>query len=266
MKKKICVIVAASVLSIAMLCSGCSESDPDSGKTSPTANITAKPTATATKTSPPTSEGDPTASSATAQPEPEGKNLLYFALEEDPIESPTENLWGPVAPDKWTGPCWERKIEEVEIDGEYVNCLYVTHTITDETGANIGNVFGVGDIIEPNKKYKFTVTLKYTDSTEASDPSHRDWMYITCNAAKQNVTADNNQGSGLKFQASDEWQKLEYVFTTGNKLPTYIENNNHAQDPYIMVGPSCDYQRFYGEVSNGIELWISEVSLVELAE
>ena len=250
----------AAVASVAMLFTGCSRDDSDEGKTTPTA----KETASATPTGEPATPAAGTPSGA--EPTPGAKNLMYFALEEDSLEPPAGNQWGPVASDRWTGPCWDRRIEEVEIDGEYVDCLYVTHTVTDENGSNIGNVFGVGDIIEPNKTYQFTVTFKYTDPTAKTDPGHRELMYITCNAARENVLATDNLKSGIKFSASDDWQTIEYTFTTGDKFPEYKEGDNHAQEPYIMVGPSCDYQRFYGEVSDGIELWISAVSLVEVTQ
>ena len=263
MKKKIYLLLLMSLISVTILFSACKSDDPKNVKTSPSATIVATKAPT-----PPTSTPTSTASesSPTAEPTSEGKNLMYFALEEDSLEPSSGNQWGPVVSDKWTGPCWDRKIEEVEINGEYVDCLYVTHNATDTTGNNIGNVFGVAEIIEPNKTYKFTVTLKYTDPTDPADANYRDLMYITCNAAKENVAAVDNRGSGLPFHASEKWQTFEYTFTTGATMPEYIENDVHAQEPYIMVGPSCNCQRFYGEVSSGMELWISDVSLVEVVK
>ena len=272
MKKKIFFIFTAVVLVFSMVLAGCSSDDPKEPDTTPT-KAPSSASATANKTSTPkaenTSSPAPTESDSTKAPVV--KNLMDGAISEDLIKMSWE-----VEEGMWTGPypvpphidSPAKYIEEQDVNGETKDCLVVTYpTDTNQAsygcGTNVGNVYGIGDVIEKNTTYKFTVTLKYTDPTKAGEAGHEELMCITSNAAKENVTSANNTGSIVKFTASDDWQTLEYIFTTGDEMPSKNDDNEHDEPPYIMVGPSCDFQRPYGSTSVGMTLVIADVSLVE---
>lgn len=259
MKKKFFIILGTAVLSFALVLTGCNKEDGESKATA-----TKSPTASAS-TATPKNEATPSATPTTATPtkDPNApKNLLDDVLSEDYFQNPAGFE---INDDMWSGPAL-REIVEADVNGTKMDCLSVKLMENAATfGNNMGNVFGASEILKTNTTYKFTVTFKYTDPTEPTDANHRELMYITCNAAKENLPSEaaNNLGSGIKFSAKDEWQTIEYVFTTGAALP---EDNGteHGKTAYIMVGPSCDYQRPYGEASVDSELLIASVSLFEV--
>ncbi len=257
MKKIFSCIGKIFLVFLIIFCPACAKQTPEDPAPTPTT----APTAAATPTSMPT----PTAAPTKAPPP---KELLEGVL--DAEEATVLNTWD-VVNGAWCGPAPERVILEEDVDGESQECLYVGFPAELEdwgAGSNVGNVFGVADILEPNKSYKLTVKLKYTDPTKAGDNGHKELMYITCNAAVENAEAADLRGSGIRFYSSDDWQTIEYLFQTGDTFPEDIKEapdsaNEFSAPPFIMVGPSCNFQRAYGEVSPGMELLIAEFSLIE---
>ena len=249
-KKMLTISLLAFVILCVALFAGCKKDD-DKGSAatasaSPKATATAQPTATAVATQ------SPTTAPATATPAAE-KNLLDFAIEDEPSLLGGDT-WTAID-DVWGGPLQEKRdgaenaalqelVEEELSDGTSGICY---HFYSDSTlGYHIvGNTFGLGNVVSPNKTYKVTATLKYTVPNPGAE---KDDMHIVYSGA--------DKSTAVKVESKNEWQKVEYTFTTGADI----------DGTYLVIGPiSLDgLSIMLGDIQAGFDLLIENINLVEV--
>lgn len=249
--KRFHLFITISILILTAAClvlfTGCKKDEEGGATASPTAPVkTSSPTAAAT---PETTPGSATAPATEA---PKEKNLLYYAIDDDPSLLGGDS-WVPLE-GQWAGPLNEKRdcedfakqefVEATLSDGTEGICY---HFFSDSTtGYHVnGNTFGIMDLLEKNKTYKLTVTLKYT-VPKPGDP--RDCMGLGCNIGGTPV---------MKIKASEEWQTITYTFKTG----TDLENAFIYISPY---GAVMDAGMIVGEILAGFDLLVSEITLVEV--
>ncbi len=242
-----CIVLMVCCVS---LFAGCQKDDADKPAASPsgtpktTAAIATSPVTTAPATATSTPE-------ATAAPTSNEKNLLDFAIEEDPLllggDSwvPIEEVWaGPLQEvrDGCESPAKQEFVDETLSNGEEGTCYHFYSEA--ETGYHIvGNTFGITDLVEANKTYKLTVSLKYTVPNPGAE---RDNMGVGCNVG---------EAPAVKVPSSSEWQTVTYTFTVGENFETV----------YIYVSPiDHPHEIVIGDIQAGFDLLIESISLVEV--
>ena len=244
--KIFCTFVAILVMiSCVALFAGCSKDDAE-----PKATATA--TASATATAKPTEAATATPE-ATATPTPSKRNLLSYAIEDDPTLIDGDKWVAQL--DKWAGPLNEKRdgcesfaqqefTEATLPDGTEGTCYHFFSEA--ETGFHvIGNTFGLWDTLEANKSYTLTVTLKYTVPNPGT------------NLDNMHVGYSLDSTSKVKVAASEEWQTVTCNFKTGADIP--------EGQAYIYVGPATGGHPsiMIGDIQAGFDLLICDVSLVE---
>lgn len=253
--KKIKRILLVSCVLLTIGCmtlfTGCKDDGTDAG----TATATPKTTPTATpaaNTPTPTPTAEAATATATATAGTNGKNLLDFAIEDDPLLlggdswAPIEETWaGPLQEvrDGCESPAQQELIEETRADGTEDIC-YHFYSEAEEGFHIIGNTMGITDLVEANKTYQLTVSLKYTVPNPGGE---RDNMAVGCNAGAAPAT---------KVQSSEEWQTVTYTFTVGENFETvyiYVGPVNHPHESIVI-----------GEIQAGFDLLIDHISLVEV--
>ena len=235
----------------AMLLAGCGGSGTSSSETpSSTPSSSDK-----SDVSTPSSETPSTPESETpSEPEsgtPSGENLLANAL------AGNEELLGGdswAAKDgAWAGPLQEVRegaesyaqqafVEETRSDGSKGIC-YRFYSEATKGWHTTGNTFGISSLLEANKSYKLTVSLKLT----VPNPGEKDSIEV-------GVTNSTENSGPVTVTAKDEWQTVTYTFKTG-----FIFDG-----AYIYVGPSgVNNSIVLGEIQAGFNLLIDSISLVE---
>ncbi len=256
--EKIKRLIIAACTALAVCCislfAGCTS---DSGEeTEPTASPTAPATSAAAPTEAPADEfSSPEATTeATATPDAEEQNLLEYAIEDDGLLLGGDS-WTPIE-ETWAGPLQEKRdgcessamqefVETTCSDGNEGICYHFYSEAT--TGYHIvGNTYGISDLIEANKTYKLTVSLKYTvpNPGEAMDN-----MAIGCSL---------DETSMVKVNSSENWQTVTCTFTVGDEFETayiYVSPVEHEHESIVI-----------GDIQAGFDLLIDSISLVEVAE
>lgn len=182
---------------------------------------------------------------------PSGENLLANAL------AGNEELLGGdswAAKDgAWAGPLQEVRegaesyaqqafVEETRSDGSKGIC-YRFYSEATKGWHTTGNTFGISSLLEANKSYKLTVSLKLT----VPNPGEKDSIEV-------GVTNSTENSGPVTVTAKDEWQTVTYTFKTG-----FIFDG-----AYIYVGPSgVNNSIVLGEIQAGFNLLIDSISLVE---
>lgn len=155
---------------------------------------------------------------------------------------------------KWAGPLQEVRdgaesyaqqafVEETRSDGSKGVCY---RFYSEETKGYhvVGNMFGIANILEANKSYKLTVSLKFT----VPNPGERDTITVGC------IGTTDNSGD-VTVTSKDEWQTVTYTFKTG-----FIFDG-----AYIYIGPAglTHETATLNEIQAGFNLLIDSISLVE---
>ncbi|HBV51095.1 MAG TPA: hypothetical protein DEF06_02305 [Clostridiales bacterium] len=253
-KRLIIAVCTALAVCCISLFAGCTS---DSGEEmEPTASPTAPATSAAAPTEAPADESSsPEATTeATATPDAEEQNLLEYAIEDDGLLLGGDS-WTPIE-ETWAGPLQEKRdgcessamqefVETTCSDGNEGICYHFYSEAT--TGYHIvGNTYGISDLIEANKTYKLTVSLKYTvpNPGEAMDN-----MAIGCSL---------DETSMVKVNSSENWQTVTCTFTVGDEFETayiYVSPVEHEHESIVI-----------GDIQAGFDLLIDSISLVEVAE
>lgn len=241
----VCVALCACCI---FLFVGCAGNENGEEKSSPAASATARATAASVA---PTTE--PASPEPTATPDAGPENLLEYAIEDDGLLG--GDSWVPIE-ESWAGPLQEKRdgcespamqefVETTCSDGNEGICYHFYSEAT--TGYHIvGNTYGISDLIEANKTYKLTVSLKYTvpNPGEAMDN-----MAIGCSL---------DETSMVKVNSSENWQTVTCTFTVGDEFETayiYVSPVEHEHESIVI-----------GDIQAGFDLLIDSISLVEVAE
>ena len=252
-KRLIIAVCTALAVCCISLFAGCTS---DSGEEmEPTASPTAPATSAAAPTEAPADESSsPEATTeATATPDAEEQNLLEYAIEDDGLLLGGDS-WSPIE-ETWAGPLQEKRdgcessamqefVETTCSDGNEGICYHFYSEAT--TGHHIvANTYGISDLIEANKTYKLTVSMKYTVPNPGGE---RDNMAVGCSLDKSSM---------VKVSSSENWQTVTCTFTVGDDFET----------AYIYVSPySIDHEHIIiGEIQAGFDLLIDSISLVEVS-
>ncbi len=252
-KRLIIAVCTALAVCCISLFAGCTS---DSGEEmEPTASPTAPATSAAAPTEAPADESSsPEATTeATATPDAEEQNLLEYAIEDDGLLLGGDS-WTPIE-ETWAGPLQEKRdgcessamqefVETTCSDGNEGICYHFYSEAT--TGYHIvANTYGISDLIEANKTYKLTVSMKYTVPNPGGE---RDNMAVGCSLDKSSM---------VKVSSSENWQTVTCTFTVGDDFET----------AYIYVSPySIDHEHIIiGEIQAGFDLLIDRISLVEVS-
>ena len=189
----------------------------------------------------------------TATPEAGPENLLEYAIEDDGLLLGGDS-WTPIE-EAWAGPLQEKRdgcessamqefVETTCSDGEEGICYHFYSEAT--TGYHIvGNTYGISDLIEANKTYKLTVSLKYTVPNPGAE---MDNMAVGCNL---------DEASVVKVGSDESWQTITTTFTVGDEFETayiYISPIEHEHESIII-----------GDIQAGFDLLIDSISLVEVS-
>lgn len=256
--EKIKQLILTACTALAVCCislfAGCTS---DGGEeTEPTASPTAPATSAAAPTEAPADESSSPEATAEATPTPEAEeqNLLEYAIEDDGLLLGGDS-WTPIE-ETWEGPLQEKRdgceslamqefVETTCSDGEEGICYHFYSEAT--TGYHIvGNTYGISDLIEANKTYKLTVSLKYTVPNPGAE---MDNMAVGCNL---------DEASVVKVGSDESWQTITTTFTVGDEFETayiYISPIEHEHESIII-----------GDIQAGFDLLIDSISLVEAAE
>ena len=133
-------------------------------------------------------------------------------------------------------------VEETRSDGSKGIC-YRFYSEATKGWHTTGNTFGISSLLEANKSYKLTVSLKLT----VPNPGEKDSIEV-------GVTNSTENSGPVTVTAKDEWQTVTYTFKTG-----FIFDG-----AYIYVGPSgVNNSIVLGEIQAGFNLLIDSISLVE---
>lgn len=256
--RKVRMLIIAACTALVVCCislfSGCTSGGEE--ETEPTASPTAPATSAAAPTEAPAGESSsPEATTeATATPDAGPENLLEYAIEDDGLLLGGDS-WVPIE-ESWAGPLQEKRdgcespamqefVETTCSDGNEGICYHFYSEAT--TGYHIvGNTYGISDLIEANKTYKLTVSLKYTvpNPGEAMDN-----MAIGCSL---------DETSMVKVNSSENWQTVTCTFTVGDEFETayiYVSPVEHEHESIVI-----------GDIRAGFDLLIDSISLAEVAE
>jgi len=255
--RKVRMLIIAACTALVVCCislfSGCTSGGEE--ETEPTASPTAPATSAAAPTEAPAGESSsPEATTeATATPDAGPENLLEYAIEDDGLLLGGDS-WVPIE-ESWAGPLQEKRdgcespamqefVETTCSDGNEGICYHFYSEAT--TGHHIvANTYGISDLIEANKTYKLTVSMKYTVPNPGGE---RDNMAVGCSLDKSSM---------VKVSSSENWQTVTCTFTVGDDFET----------AYIYVSPySIDHEHIIiGEIQAGFDLLIDSISLVEVS-
>lgn len=135
-------------------------------------------------------------------------------------------------------------MEETLSDGTEGTCY---HYFSDSTtGYHVSaNTFGIMDVLDENKSYQLTISLKYTVPNPGAE---RDNLGVGCNIGNTPT---------VKVNSSEDWQTVTYSFQTGSDV----------ENAYIYIGPygaTMDNGLIIGEIQAGFDLLIENISLVEV--
>ncbi len=245
MKRLILAVCAALAACCIFHFTGCAGGENGSEEETP------MPSATAAVTATPASE--PKSPEPTATPEAGPENLLEYAIEDDSLLLGGYS-WVAIE-ESWAGPLQEKRdgcespamqefTETTCSDGEEGICYHFYSEAT--TGYHLlTNTYGISDLVEANKTYKLTVSLKFTVPKPGEG---RDKIAVGCNLSK---------ASKVEVGSSENWQTISTTFTVGDEFETV----------YIYVGPyTMDHETIVlGDIQAGFDLLIDSISLVEVS-
>ena len=236
----------------AMLLAGCGGSGTSSSETPSSTLSSSDKSDVSTPSSETPSTPESETPSAPESETPSGGNLLANAIANNE-ELLGGDSWSAID-GKWAGPLQEVRdgaesyaqqafVEETRSDGSKGVCY---RFYSEETKGYhvVGNMFGIANILEANKSYKLTVSLKFT----VPNPGERDTITVGC------IGTTDNSGD-VTVTSKDEWQTVTYTFKTG-----FIFDG-----AYIYIGPAglTHETATLNEIQAGFNLLIDSISLVE---